>query len=68
MSHWDIMKLSSTWCVLDPERVCKELNELFSNILYKRNISWYTTTTTTTTTEKYDVLNDFKNGYKPILD
>ena len=27
--HWDIMKLASTWCVLDPERVCSELNELF---------------------------------------
>ena len=23
------MKLASTWCVLDHERVCSELNELF---------------------------------------
>ena len=29
IKHWDIMKLASTWCVLDPERVCSELNELF---------------------------------------
>ena len=28
-SPWDIMKLASTWCILDPERVCSELNELF---------------------------------------
>ena len=29
IKYWDIMKLASTWRVLDPERVCSELNELF---------------------------------------